>query len=523
MNFDSITTTPRPDSDLSLAELLAGLSLVTDLAARHASEQALRASILATRLAERIGLTGEERKHAFYTTLLRFVGCTAPMPEYAQVMGEIDDEMRPRGDMTDLTNPRESFPFLFSLGQSAPSWRRPAVWAGVLVKGRAVTGPGIQADCEVAIRMARLFRLPVPVAEALPAHFERWDGRGLPRGLSGDAIPLAARVAAVAFAAAMFHHEGGRKLAGDGLRGWSGRILDPSLVQSFLAGSAELLESIETADAWQEALKSEPAPREVVPEHRLDDVLRGFADFVDLKSQYLHGHSSGVAALAEAAGRTLGVTEKDAVTLRRAGLVHDIGRAAVGTTTWDRPGELSTAEWEQVRLHAYHGERVLARSPLLAALAPIAGMHHERMDGSGYHRGAPASMQPRLARVLAAADVYHALTEERPHRRALTRSAAARVLEAQPGLDKEAVGAVLEAAGHAANRPKGAWPAGLSDREVEVLRLLARGRSERQIAEALFISPATVHTHISHIYEKAEVTTRASAALFAMEHGLLEA
>ena len=507
---------------MRLAELLAGLSLVTDLAARHPSEQALRASILATRLAERMGLPDAEAKHAFYATLLRFVGCTAPMPEYAEVMGEIDNEMRPRGDMTDLTNPRESFRFLFSLGQSAPAWRRPTLWAGVLTKGRTAAGPGIRSDCEVAIRMAQRFRLPAAVGDALYAHFERWDGHGLPRGLSGEAIPRPARVAAVAFAATMFHQAGGRTDAVGAIRRWSGRILDPSLAEGFLAASDELLQSVETPDAWLEALQSEPAPREFVPEQRLDDILQGFADFVDLKSKYLHGHSSGVATLAEAAGRTLGMADKDAAILRRAGLVHDIGRAAIGTTTWDKPGQLSTAEWEQVRLHAYHGERVLTRSLVLAPLAPIAGMHHERMDGSGYHRGAPAAMQSRLARVLAAADVYHALTEERPHRQALSRDAAARVLEAQPGLDKEAVGAVLAAAGHEPSRTKGAWPAGLSDREVEVLRLLARGRSESQVAQALFISPATVHTHVTHIYEKAGVTTRASAALFAMEHGLLE-
>ncbi|HEY9286488.1 MAG TPA: HD domain-containing phosphohydrolase [Candidatus Dormibacteraeota bacterium] len=505
-----------------MAELLAGLSLVTDLAARHASEQALKASILATRLAESTGLRGEEAKHAFYATLLRFVGCTAPMPEYADVMGEVDNEMRPRGDMTDLTNPRESFPFLLSLGQSVSAWRRPALWAGVLTKGRTVAGPGIQADCEVAIRMAERFHLNRAVADALSAHFERWDGHGLPRGLSGEAIPLPARVAAVAFAAAMFHEAGGKEVAVEAMRRWSGRILDPTLVDGFLAASGELLQAVETRDAWQDALNSEPAPRELVPEHRLDAVLQGFADFVDLKSRYFHGHSSGVAALAAAAGRTLGLADNAALTLRRAGLVHDIGRAAVGTTTWDRPGPLRTAEWEQVRLHAYHGERVLTRSQVLAPLAPIAGMHHERLDGSGYHRGAPAAMQPKLARVLAVADVYRALTEDRPHRQALGPDAAARVLEAQPGLDKEVVSAVLEAAGHQARRPKDAWPAGLSDREVEVLRLLARGRSEPQIAQALFISPATVHTHVTHIYQKTEVTTRAGAALFAMEHGLLE-
>ncbi len=501
---------------------MAGLSLATDLAASHQAEQALRASVLATRLAERMGLGREEASHAYYTTLLRFVGCTAPMPEYAATLGDVDEEMRPRGDMTDLTNPKEALPFLTSLGQRSPAWRRPAVWARVLIRGKTVAQTGIRADCEVAVRMAQRFQLHETVAQALYQTFERWDGHGLPRGLANDAIALPARLAAVAFAAALFHGAGGREAAVDALRRWSGRSLDPDITEILLSNPNEFLGAVETDDAWLDALACEPAPRQLVPERRLDEVLHGFADFVDLKSTFLHGHSSGVSALAEGAAKVCGVGELEATNLRRAGLLHDLGRAAVPTTVWEKRGALTTAEWEQVRLHAYHTERILSRSQALAPLAQLVGMHHERIDGSGYHRGAPASHQSKAARLLAAADVYQALIQERPHRQALAPEAAARVLEAQPGLDREAVAAVVEAAGQRRERVRAAWPAGLSDREVEVLRLLARGHSERQIAQTLFISASTVHTHVTHIYEKAEVSTRASVALFAMEHGLLE-
>jgi HD-GYP domain-containing protein (c-di-GMP phosphodiesterase class II) len=202
--------------------------------------------------------------------------------------------------------------------------------------------------------------------------------------------------------------------------------------------------------------------------------------------------------------------------------MHDIGRAAVSSSVWDKAGPLTTTEWEQVRLHPYHTERILTRSTILAPLAQVAGMHHERLDGSGYHRGAAASAQSRLARMLAVADVYQALVEERAHRHSLTPDAAARVLDAQPGLDRDAVAAVLEAAGQRRKQVRTNWPAGLSNREVEILRLLARGQSMRQISEALFISQSTVHTHAAHIYEKIGVSTRAGAALFAMENGLLQ-
>jgi len=495
---------------------------VTDLAAVHPPEQALRACVLATGMASDLRLSREDASDVYYTTLLRFVGCTAPMPEYATTFGEADNDLRPRGDMTDLTNPSDAFALLASFGRSIPVWRRPALWAAFLLRGRSVARSGVRADCEVAARMARRFYLNDRVAACLYQTFERWDGHGMPKGLAKDAIALPARVAHVAFAAVMFHDVGGREVTVDAIRRWSGRGLDPDIAQAFLRRSDELLKTVEGEDIWMDALAAEPAPQQLVSEGRLDEVVQGFADFVDLKSTYLHGHSAGVAALAEGAARACNLSELEATNLRRAGFLHDLGRACVATSVWDKPGALTTGEREQVRLHPYHTERILSRSPVLAPVAQLAGMHHERIDGSGYHRGAPAAAQPRGARILAAADVYHALGEERPHRRALSPEAAARVLEAQPGLDREAVTAVLKAAGQRSQRKRPAWPAGLTDREVEVLRLLARGRSMREISDRLFISISTVHTHVAHIYEKASVTTRAGGALFAMEHGLLE-
>lgn len=511
----------RAIDDLRLADVLAGLSVATDLATRHPTDTALRACWLATQIAGEMGIRGEKASHVYYTTLLRFVGCTAPMPEYAAGLGEADEEMRPRGDMTDMTNPREAFGLLTSLGASLPAWQRPALWAKVMTRGRSLAAVGARADCEVAVLMAQRFGLDETVAQSLSQIFERWDGHGLPKGLSGEAINVPARLSAVAFAAVLVNDIDGHAAAIQAIGRWSGKMLDPSAAQQFLKHH-DLIQELDEKDAWQETLDVEPAPKRTIPERKLDDAARGFADFVDLKSTYLHGHSSGVASLAEAAGRNAGVAQSDVVALRRAGLLHDLGRAAVSTLIWDKPGSLTTAEWEQVRLHPYHTERILSRASALAPLGQIAGMHHERINGAGYHRGAPASAQSRSARILAVADVYQALTEDRSHRRALTPDAAARVLEAQPGLDREAVGAVLEAAGQRTRRPRGDWPAGLSDREVEVLRLLARGQSIAQIGKSLFISSSTVHTHVGHIYEKAGVSTRAGAALFAMENGLLQ-
>jgi HD-GYP domain-containing protein (c-di-GMP phosphodiesterase class II) len=266
-------------------------------------------------------------------------------------------------------------------------------------------------------------------------------------------------------------------------------------------------------------LASEPDPVLAVSEGRLDAILGGFAEIADLKSRFLHGHSTGVAELAAGAAAVAGLEPDALLRLRRAGWVHDIGRVLVPTGVWDRPGPLTTADWELVRLHPYHTERILSASPRLRELARLAGMHHERLNGLGYHRGASPGEQDVETRLLAAADAFHALTEERPHRQAHSPEQAARLLEAE-ALDRQATGAVLAASGQRAARRR-EWPAGLTDREVEVLRPLVRGRSLAEIARELGISTSTVHTHVAHIYEKAGVRTRAGAAIFAMESDLL--
>ena len=154
--------------------------------------------------------------------------------------------------------------------------------------------------------------------------------------------------------------------------------------------------------------KSSPSLAHGYPESRIDDTGQAFADFTDLKSPYTLGDSTGVAKLAEDAARRLGCAEGDITAVRRAALVHDLGRASVSNGIWDKPERLSTAEWERVRLHPYYTERVLEKAPALRPLVRLAGGHHERLDGSGYHRGDPAALLPMPSRILAASDVYHA-------------------------------------------------------------------------------------------------------------------
>jgi HD-GYP domain-containing protein (c-di-GMP phosphodiesterase class II) len=503
--------------EIRLAEPLAALSLVSDMARGRPPEEAMRACLVATDLARSMGLSETATADVYYTTLLRSVGCTATSHEYAATFGGDDVAMRGRGDRLDVSAPPELLRFLWA-SSGGDGFGHARAFAMVLGRAREVSTIGARADCEVGARMARRFGLAAPVEQALLQVFERWDGKGQPNGAAADEIAAPARFAAMAYAVLAFD-DGGPTAVRDVATRWSGRGLDPAIAAHVVDHLDRVIDAARHADPWAGVVAAEPAPVRHAAQSDLDEVIRAFADAVDLKTPYLHGHSSGVATLAAAAAPGLGLSAHDVTTIRRAGWLHDLGRAGIPTGIWEKPGPLTTPEWEQVRLHAYHTERILRRAPALAPLAAIAGMHHERIDGSGYHRGVPASLQDLPTRLLAAADVYQALTEDRPHRAARTREQAARTLESEP-LDGDVVRAVIEAAGET-SRVRRTRPAGITDREQQVIGWLVRGRSEKAIAAGLFISAATVHTHIAHIYAKAGVMTRAGLAMFAMEHDLV--
>ncbi|HEY7420390.1 MAG TPA: HD domain-containing phosphohydrolase [Gaiellaceae bacterium] len=254
-----------------------------------------------------------------------------------------------------------------------------------------------------------------------------------------------------------------------------------------------------------------------------DQALRAVADFVDLKSPYTLGHAGAVSELAATTAVQLGLEEDEVQLLRRAGLVHDLGRLGVSNAIWDKPGPLGVGEWERVRLHPYLTERMLCQSSALAPLGEIAVQHRERLDGSGYPKGLSGVAISRPARILGAVDAYRSMREPRPHRPPLDAQHAAEELQADARagkLDAAAVAAVLAAVGHPVGR-RPEWPAGLTTREVDVLRLVARGLSSKQIATELVITPKTARNHIEHIYTKIDATSRVAASLYATEHGLL--
>ncbi len=499
---------------VGLAGVVAALSVTSDLTRGTHPGEAMRACLLATELARRSGLDPGRQSEVFYAGLMRFAGCTATSHEASALLGGDDVAVRFGGDRIDASRPVEAVRFLAGLGHGTA---RLGVLARTPVVGRIVSASA-RADCEVGADLTRRLRLPEAVRAAVLSAFERFDGLGAPAGLAGDEVPEASRFAAAAYAAVIFDGDGGADLAAAKVAAWSGRALDPTIAAVFLDSPQELLRLSDPEDLWQAVVDAEPAPRRYFrDEDHLDEVLAGFGDVADLKAPWFQGHSRGVANLARAASSQLSGSTPYRV--YRAGLLHDLGRVAVPAGVWEQPGPLRRQEWELVRLHPYHSGRILARSPVLAPLGLVVSRHHERVDGSGYPAAVRGTDLDVDARLLAAADVWQALGEDRPHRPALNDTDRTRVISGA-ALDRDAVRAVLRAAG----APRASFPplpVALTERELEVLRLLVAGQTKRQIAATLFVSHSTVHTHTVHIYTKCEVTTRAGLAMFAMRHGLL--
>jgi HD-GYP domain-containing protein (c-di-GMP phosphodiesterase class II) len=504
---------------------MAALSLAIDFGLGVDLEHGLRSTLIAMRLAERLGVDHETAVQTYYACLLLHVGCTTNAHVAVEVFGDGADELS-----------RNLLPVLFgsqlemtrALARTVAPGRSAIVRAAALAQtvpkavraGRELSVAA--ARCEVAEMLIERLGLDGSIGRLFVHLQERWDGKGDPGKARREEIPLAMRIAHVARDADTQCRLGGTEHAIAIVRERTGGAFDPTVAACFADAASEIADVTDGPDAWEQTLACEPAPSSMLEGEAVDSALAAIGDFADLASPYLVGHSAGVARLASAAARHVGLDAREQRALGRAALVHDVGRVAVPVRVWQKRGPLTSGDWERVRLHAYHSERILCRSAFLRALAPVATAHHERLDGSGYHRGADASGLAPPARLLAAADAYHAMTEPRPHRIALPAAQAAKTLsdEARGGrLDPDAVAAVLHAAGQPVGRVQ--RPAGLTDREAQVIGLVARGLQTKQVARALGISAKTADTHLQSAYRKIGVSTRAAATLFAMRHGLV--
>lgn len=512
-------------SKVRLAEIIAALSLATDLGMGQPMDHALRRCLLAVKLGEALGLSDQQLGDVYYVGLVCSVGCTIKLQEFTPWF---QDELAAAGDAATLDSGErwEALTFVLTrVGQGASPLQRTKKIANALTFGAPEVRRSFRACHEICTSFGEMLGLDGTTQQALGQMHERWDGHGQPRGLKGDEKALPARIAHLAGDVEVFYRTRGVDAATAVVRRRSGKTYDPRIAELFCQKAPSLLAQAWADPLWEAVLAAEPAPQKMISEVQLDATAQALAHFADVKSPYTVGHSTGVASLAESAARRLGLSDPEVNALKRAALLHDLGRTGVPVGIWNKPGPLTQTEWERVRLHPYLTERVLARSSVLAPLGTLAALHHERLDGFGYHRGISGPLIPPSGRILAAADFFHTKIEPRPHRPALTPEAAADELrrEVQAGrIDREAANAVLNAAGQREALRRHDWPAELTDREVEVLRHMSRAGSNREIAKVLNLSPKTVGHHIQHIYDKIGVSTRVAATLFAMRHNLVD-
>jgi HD-GYP domain-containing protein (c-di-GMP phosphodiesterase class II) len=511
------------DSGLRLAELVAAFSRATDLGIGQPMEHVLRSWLIAVRLGERLGAGAETRVSLYYVMMLAWVGCVADTAEVARWFG---DDIKFRGDsyQVDFTGlPMMTFA-LSHVGVGTPFLHRLRLGASMTLTGGRAVERGLMSHCLTTATMAGRLGLDAGVCDPLKQVFTRWDAKGVPDGVGGEEIDRQVRLFHLADTVEVYHRAGGVDAAVEVATARRGSQFDPELADVFCADAAQILADLDAVAECDELIEAEPGLRRQLTEQELDAALEVVADFTDLRSPTRTGHSRGVARLAAAAATLCGLPDAEVVTLRRAALVHDVGMHGVPAPILDKAGPLTSAESERMRLHSYWTERVLARPAALARIGAIASMANERSDGSGYHRGLAGAAIPATGRILAAADACQAMTEPRPYRSARTLPQVASELrrEVREGkLAADAVDAVLTAVGQQPGRRR-TGPAGLTPREVEVLTLIARGATTRQVAHALSISAKTAGTHIERIYIKIGASTRSTATLFAMQHGLLD-
>jgi HD-GYP domain-containing protein (c-di-GMP phosphodiesterase class II) len=365
------------------------------------------------------------------------------------------------------------------------------------------------------------------VQEAVQYYLERWDGKG-PYRLQGEAIPLSARLLQMALKMEAAHTVRGRHAAEAMALAQRGKSFDPRVTDAFFeaAKRTPLWETLETKDLWELVLELEPdSPYRNIDQAGLDAVALAVADFVDLKTSLTVGHSRETARIAVGIARRMGLPPSEVADIRRAALVHDLGLIALPGHILLHQGSLSEADREKLRLHPYYTERILSRVPALSAVAAIAGKHHERINGSGYYRGLSGNELPLSACILALAEEFQERTQAGRGQPEPDPKDVLAELQPQAGtlFSRECFEALAQELGLAPARPprRREWPAGLTDREVEVLRLVATGASNRQIAQKLFLSEKTVAHHLEHIYNKIGISNRAAAVFFAMENELI--
>jgi len=439
-------STPAPDLRLvsdsasetvGVSEVLAALSFALDLTEGQPFGHALRSCLIGMRLADKIGLPLQDRRDLYYALLLKDVGCSSNAARVHELFG--GDDRRAKRDLKRVDWSRYFEAAQYALAHVAPgmSWlqraRRVARLAGA---GTRAAHELVAARCNRGAQIVRDLGFGPTVSDAVLSIDEHWNGRGEPRGLRAGQIPIHARVMGLAQTLEVFSVLENPGTASALVKARRGTWFDPTLIEAAIAIEPELTKWAALDDrGLQDAVRAvEPGDAVLLAgPGTLDRIASAFAAVVDAKSPFTADHSRRVTELVVKVAETLGLDEAERVQLRRAALLHDLGKLSVPNSVLDKPGPLSPQEWETVRLHPYYTQRILERVTGFQALAYVASSHHERLDGKGYFRGLKGEQVPLGARILVVADIYDALTSERPYRPAMSREVALSVLEQERG------------------------------------------------------------------------------------------
>jgi putative nucleotidyltransferase with HDIG domain len=426
--------------------VIGGLSYALDVTEGEPPGHAVRSCGIGMRIADELGLDAAARSHLFYALLMKDAGCTANSSKMAALFGADDHEAKRTAKRSNWSR---TFPaFVWSLRTVAPDGSL-LTRAGLLkaIKDEGQVARSLMlARCDRGAEIALLLGLEPETAEAIRALDEHWDGNGQPYGLRAESIPLLARIVCLAQTAEIFHAEGGARAACAAAARRSGEWFDPGVVDALHACRADTGFWASLGHANVSAWEPEDDPLLTADDVRLDRIATAFAGVIDVKSPWTYRHSDLVSVVAVRILAALGAGKAEVTDLRRAAMLHDIGKLAISNRILDKQGRLTDAEFAQMRQHPLVTARILERIPGFAHLAPLAAAHHERLDGSGYPYRLGAESLTMPMRVLAVADVFEALTSARPYRPALDVEGALAVLraDAPARLDGEAVEALAQ-------------------------------------------------------------------------------
>ena len=423
---------------ITLSELLTALSHALDLTEGQPAGHCMRCSRIGVEIGREIGLGEDEIAELYYALLLKDLGCSSNAARICELYLTDDLSFKQDFKFIDGSLPQALRFVLGHTGLKASLAERFRAIVNIFQNGGEIARELIETRCHRGADIARKMRFSEAVADGIKNLDEHWDGGGKPLGLSGVEIPIYSRIALMAQVIDVFHVSNGPDAALREAQNRSGVWFDPNLVAAFerVAARPAFWDMLRSDNRHE--LASAKTPAQVIDEDYLDDIAAAFAQVVDSKSPYTSGHSERVTLFADMVAEQLGFSAAQRRWLKRAALLHDIGKLGVSNAILDKPGKLDDDEWAAMRMHAAHSEEILSRISAFSQLAPIAGAHHERLDGKGYPRGLFGDQICLETRVITTADIFDALTADRPYRAAMPITKALAIMSEMVGTQIDA-------------------------------------------------------------------------------------